>query len=165
MLKIPQKPLPLPVTPMLLVTSRHKPVGFPYIQGLSEHLQRVFKKHNVSIYHRPWNTLRQTLVHPKDRVEIEHKCDVVYQITWPDCNSVYIGETSRSFGQRFKEHCKTEGSNLSAVGEHCARTKHKLDLKSCKILDSDEGYHSRKIREALHIRQVKPSLNRDGVVM
>ena len=42
-------------------------VGIPYIQGLSEQFQRIFKKHGVSTYHKPTNKLREIVVKSKDR--------------------------------------------------------------------------------------------------
>ena len=37
----------------------------PYIKGSSELLQRAFKSHNVTIVHKPLNSLRSQLVHDK----------------------------------------------------------------------------------------------------
>ena len=54
------------------------------------------------------------------------------------------------------------GNNLTAVREHCASLNHNINLESCKILDSTEGYHSHKGKEALFIHEVQPVLNRDG---
>ena len=95
-------------------------------------------------------------------MEINNKCDVIYKIPCCDCESTYVGETGRSFGQRFKEHSKIHGNNLTAVGEHCAAFNHHIDIESCKILDSGDNYYSRKVKEALYIQEEKPVLNRDG---
>ena len=157
MFKIPQKPLPLPTVGKAHTghMTSHRPVGMPYVKSLSEQLQRVFRKHNIQLYHQPWNTLRQKLVHPKDQLDIEKKCDVIYHMECPDCNLTYVGETCRSFGQRFKEHSKIKGNYLTAIGEHCAKTKHKMSIESCKILDSADQFHSRKVKEALFIKRVE----------
>ncbi len=36
----------------------------PYTKGLTE-LQKIFKPYGVATYHKPSNTLRQVLMHPK----------------------------------------------------------------------------------------------------
>ena len=41
-------------------------IGIPYIAGLSEKLQHIFKVHRVNMYHKPSNKLRDMLVHNKD---------------------------------------------------------------------------------------------------
>ena len=73
-------------------------VPLPYIQGVSEQLTQVFRKQGVGTYHKPVNTIRQQLVHPKDPTPMEKKCGVVYKIQCGDCEEAYIGETARPFG-------------------------------------------------------------------
>ena len=80
MFNIPQKPLPLPTTTTEgadTTAAYRRSIGIPYCRGLSEHLQRIFKSHNIQVYHQPWNTLHSMLVHPKDPVEMTKKCGVV----------------------------------------------------------------------------------------
>ena len=79
-------------------------VPLPYVRGLSEKLTRVFLKHGVRTYHKPFNTLRAQLVNPKDVTPKEQKCGIIYHIKCDNCNNTYIGETARSFGTRFSEH-------------------------------------------------------------
>ena len=44
-------------------------VVIPYMQGVSERLQRVFKKvPNIQTAMKPTNTLKSVLVHPKDKI-------------------------------------------------------------------------------------------------
>ena len=46
-------------------------VCIPYISGLSEQLQRVFRSHSVPSYHKPCNILSSLLVSPKEKQEVE----------------------------------------------------------------------------------------------
>jgi hypothetical protein len=65
-------------------------IPIPYVQGVSKHIKRVFDKHGVRVYHKPVNTIRQQLVHPKDPTPIENKCGVVYKIKCDNCEHNYI---------------------------------------------------------------------------
>ena len=67
-------------------TASKHPVCIPYISGLSEQLQRVFKSHGVSSYHKPFNTLRSLLVSPKDMSKKEEQCGVVYSVNCSECD-------------------------------------------------------------------------------
>jgi len=84
-----------------------RPVVLPYVEGASERLSLVIKKHWVPVSVRPVWTLRSLLVHPKDKQEKEEVTDCVYKIPCSNCEMTYIGETGRKFGSRLKEH-KTE---------------------------------------------------------
>ena len=70
-------------------------VTIPYVKGTSEAISRIFKKHGVDTAMRPVNTLRESLVHPKDKVESSEAGGVVYEIPCLNCESKYIGETGR----------------------------------------------------------------------
>ena len=67
-------------------------IGLPYIHGTSEKLARISRAHDVGVYHRPINTIRSLLVHPKDKTPDLQKCGVVYQITCPQCQHLYVGK-------------------------------------------------------------------------
>ena len=85
-------------------SSRQHDISLPYISKLSEQVARIFKSYNIPVYHKPINTLRSLLVHPKDRTAKAAKCGVVYDIQCPECDQHYIGETARTLGTRMKEH-------------------------------------------------------------
>ena len=138
--------------------SRPPLIGLPYIKGISEPLERTFRKYGLAIYHKPMNTLRQQLVHPKDPTPKENKSGVIYQIRCQTCNRLYIGETARSLKTRIEEHKKTTSS---AVKEHQTNTGHIIDWDNVKIIGKEEHWMKRKIKEAIAIRKDKPSLNRD----
>ena len=101
------------------------------------------------------------MVHPKDRTAKAAKCDVVYDIQCPECDQHYIGETARTLGTRIKGHLSCH-QPLSAISEHKLNTGHQCSMKDVKILDDEENWHRRKIKEAINIYREKPTLNRDN---
>ena len=100
---------------------RRSMLGLPYVARLSEQLGRIYKSHNIHMYHKPANTLRSMIVHPKDKTPKEYQCGTIYNITCDiDSSHTYIGETKRTLRQRFKEH--TNLDKPTGVGDHCHRT-------------------------------------------
>ena len=89
-------------------------VVIPYVQGVSESIERSFRKHKVAVSVKPHRTLRSMLVHPKDKTKETEKCEVVYEIGCLNCEDVYIGETGRKIGIRLKEHMKVVESSSSS---------------------------------------------------
>ncbi|XP_072048738.1 uncharacterized protein [Amphiura filiformis] len=104
-----------PSKPVVKDQSQTKSRGFvclPYKQGLSEKTKRIFKKHGYQANFKPHKTLRNHLVHPKDKRDVKTTADCVYEIPCLGCPKSYIGETSRLFGTRMKEH-KSESDAAS----------------------------------------------------
>ena len=79
-------------------------VVLPYVQGLSETISRIMKNYNVNTAVKPHNTIKRSLVRPKDKVEPQKMCEGVYSIMCKNCNVTYIGETKRTLGICIKEH-------------------------------------------------------------
>ena len=134
-------------------------IGLPYIRGLSEELQRIFKDHGVSTFHKPVNTLRSLLVRPKDPTKTEDQCGVVYNVLCSSCDDSYVGETARKMGKRLEEHKKSDKE--SALLEHINTSGHNISLDDVSILAREPRFGARKIKEALEIYKRRPSLNRD----
>jgi len=68
-------------------------VVIPYVEGLSEAVSRVYKRHGISTIMRPHTTIRNLLVYPKDKVNTEDTAECAYRIPCKNCQKVYIGET------------------------------------------------------------------------
>ena len=81
-------------------------VTIPYVKGVSEALKRTFRRHGVATSMKPHNTLKQLLVHPKDKWSAQDSAGVVYSIHCRDFPVVYIGEAGRRYGVREKEYMK-----------------------------------------------------------
>ncbi len=96
------------------------------------------------------NKLREILVKPKDKTPMEQQSGVVYQLKCDNCDKMYIGETSRRLGTRYKEHTAGRHSR-TVVGEHLDGTGHNCSLKEAKILDKEDQVSRRRIMEAIRI--------------
>ena len=100
-------------------------------------------------------------MHPKDKVSSDQKKDLVYhwECKADGCNSSYIGETSRALGERVKEHSK---STTLAIMKHCKDFHHPLpSIDDFNIIDKEPSQITREAKEAIHIRWLDPSLNRN----
>ena len=84
----------------------------PYIEGLSERLSRTLKKHGFSTAMKPHKTLRNMLVHPKDKRNPMQTAEAIYEIPCKNCPKTYIGETGHLFKTRLSEH-RTETEKVS----------------------------------------------------
>ncbi len=142
-------------------TSNKGSVTLPYIKGTSEALRRIFNKRGVTVHMKPRNTLRQLLVAPKDKLDKKEQSGVVYRIPCKDCDASYVGESERALGTRLDEHRRKSGVNSVVVG-HTTQTNHDIDWPKVKILDREDRWYERGVREAAHIRLERPSLNRDA---
>ncbi|XP_072025169.1 uncharacterized protein [Amphiura filiformis] len=97
-------------------------VVLPYKEGLSQRARRIFNKHGIQTSFKPHQTLRNILVHPKDKRDSLQTAECVYEIPCRNCEKTYIGETSRVLGTRLKEH-KTEAEKASTKAYTRAQRK------------------------------------------
>ena len=142
---------------------KRQPIVIPYVKDVSEQLRRIFKQYDIPAFFKPVNTIRQQLVRPKDPISKEKVCGPIYHIPCSKCDATYIGETERSLRTRFMEHRRPSSIN-SEVSRHIHTDKpeHQVDIKTVKILGTEPRWFERGVKEAIHIRVNKPSLNRDG---
>lgn len=97
----------------------------------------------------------------KDILADIHKSRVVYQFTCVGCNSKYIGLTTRNLGTRISEHLNVEKCT-TAVAQHLKSSpdcKQVCNRSNFKIIDRGSNETILRIKEALHILDVKPNLN------
>ena len=114
----------------------------------------------MGVYHRTINTIRSLLVHPKDKTQDLQKCGIVYKITSPQCQHLYVGETGRTLATRLKDHTG-HNSQPTAVGDHYREHCHVINKNNVEVLAREEGWFKRKVREAIEIKTIQPTINRD----
>ena len=112
-------------------TTRPISVGLPYMSGLSDYLSRVLRAQDICTYHTPYNALRSTLAHPKDRTPTEKKTGVVYDMRrlrralhWRDCENSW-----EATGWHQKQ-------TTSAIREHQSQANHEIDWESTFLIKS-----------------------------
>ncbi len=135
----------------------------PYIRGVAEQLRGVFKNYDVPAYFKPSNTLKQLLVWHKDNILKEWVVGPVYDIPCDTCEASYIGETERSLKSRFMEH-RRPSTTTSEVSHHIHLDEpdHPVDIERVKMLAVEPRWFEWGVREAIYIRNERPSLNKDG---
>ena len=131
----------------------------PYYKGLSESLKRTCNKNVVQVYFKGGNSIRSLQMVPKDKDPMLIKSGVIYRYK---CDRVegdeeYIAESSRTFGERFKEHQKAP----SPIFDHYNTIGHKIRLENFGIVGREDQNLMRTIKEALYIRVNNPSLKRN----
>ena len=100
--------------------------------------------------------LKTVLPSLKTPVDKMLRSGIVYKLRCPRCAACYVGKTSRHFRSRFREYVNNQGPMKS----HLTKCKATLTEDSVEILHSTsrgEGYLM--TLEALHIRELKPSIN------
>ena len=105
------------------------------------------------------STLRQLLVRPKDQDSKEKKSGVIYSYQCGEtaCHEEYIGETSRTLGERYIEHWKQP----SPFHVHIQQAAHNSTPGNFSILGREDQGLTRTIKGAIYIRINNPTLNRN----
>ena len=75
-----------------------------YARGLHESLKNVCRKHGVQVHFKGGNTIKSLLMATKDKGPITKKGGIIYRYKCDklECDDEYIGESSRTFGERFR---------------------------------------------------------------
>ena len=114
-------------------------------------------RYRVEVYFRGGSTIRDLLVHPKDRDTILKKSGVIYRYRCKrvDCEEEYIGESDRTFRERYREHMREP----SPIMDYQNTTGHEVSLDNFSIVGREDKSIARNIKEAIFIRVNDPSLN------
>ena len=92
--------------------SRRYNTTIPYVSKLSEKIRRIYREYQLPVSFKPYNTLRQKLVHPKDKTPKDKQNNIVYGFRCQDngCEETYIGETKQTLGKRMYQHRRASTS-------------------------------------------------------
>jgi hypothetical protein len=130
----------------------------PYINGLSQPLQTLFKKQNITVCHKACNLLSNCFSKLKSKTPKNKKSNVIYQIPCNDCSGLYIGQTSQYLENRLKGH-KYDKKNTTALTKHELSKKHTFDYNNTKILKTENNQKKREFYEMIEIHKNKSAIN------
>ena len=102
-------------------------------------------------------TIKNLLVSPKDKDPMVNQNGAMYWYQCWDlgCDDEYIGETSRTFSERYKEHLKPP----TAIHHHSNQTDHTTNQNDFQIIGREGHNLARNIKESIYIRVNNPTLN------
>ena len=105
---------------------------------------------------KPSHTLRQRLVHPKDKTPRHKQSTVIYAIQCQEeCN-----ETKQPIYKRMAQHRRATSSGQdSAVHLHLKKVDTFFEDAQVRVLEEDCWFEGG-VREAIHVKLKKTSLNR-----
>ena len=133
-------------------------IVIPYTQGLCESIKKNCGRYDIQTHFKGHRTIKNLLVFPKDKDPMVNQSGAIYWYQCGDlgCDDEYIGETSRIFGERYKENLKPP----SAI-HHCSnQTGHPTNQSNFQIIGRGEGHNlARNIKESIYIRVNNPTLN------
>ena len=96
---------------------------------------------------------------PKDQDPKDNRSGIIYsyQSNHLNCDEEYIGETSRTLGERRKEHLKQP----SPIHGHIQQTGHNITEDSFSIIGREYWGQARTIKESIFIGVNNPTLNQN----
>ena len=112
------------------------------------YMKNVCNKHGVQVYYKGGNTIKSLLMAPKDKDHITKKSGIIYRFKCNrvDCDDGYIGESSRTFGERFREHLKAP----SPIYEYYNITGHNTTIENFIIVGKEDQNLTRTIKEVIY---------------
>ena len=124
-------------------------IVIPQTQGLGESSKKICSKYGIQTLFNGNRTIKELLVKPKDKDPMEKKSGAIYLYQHGElmCDEEYIGETSRTLGERYKEHLKEP----SPIHVHNTQTGQSFIPENFNIIERQDHSLARTIKESIYI--------------
>ena len=101
---------------------------------------------------------------PRIKFQGKNPSNVVYALQCnEECSDLYIGETKQPLHKCMSQHRRaTTSGQDSAVHLHLKEKGHSFDDHKVRILAREDRWFERGVKEAIHVKLERPSLNRGG---
>lgn len=140
----------------------------PYIQGLSQQIRKILKTDRIDVVFYNTYTLGQLYTNTKSIIPTGMQSGLIYRLQC-DCGASYVGQTKQYLKERVKQHQYSINrikknlplaGNQTGVTQHIgANPEHTIDWGGVRILDREQNYHRRLVKEAIHIYKTVDSIN------
>ena len=112
--------------------TQHRICGHPSYKRHSRSFKNICSKYGIQEYFKGNTTIKQILMKPKDQDPKDKKSGVIYSFQCGDiaCSEEYIEETSRTLGERCREHLK----HPSPIHAHIQQTGHTKQATTSTLL-------------------------------
>ena len=126
-------------------------IVIPYTQGLCESI-KICGRYGIQTHFKGTNTIRNLLVSLKDIDPIVCKSGAIYWFQCGDlsCDDEYIGETPRTYGERYKEHLK----DPSPIHQHSNDTGHPTSHNNFQLIGREGHSLARNIKKSRKNRNI-----------
>ena len=124
-------------------------IVIPYTQGLCKNITKICEGYGTQTHFKGSSTIKNLLVSPKDKDPMVSKSEAInwFQCGNLTCDDEYMGETSRTFGERLKEHL----NDPSPILHHSINTGHPTSQNNFQIIGR-EGHGLAGNKESIFIR-------------
>ena len=128
----------------------------PFTQGLGASIKKTCRKYGIQTHFKGNKTIKNILVKPKGKDPLYRKCGAIYwyQCGEHTCDEEYIGETFKTFGERYKEHLKVS----SPIYGQRNQSGHTTNPVNFTIIGREDHGLARTIKESIYIRVNNPTL-------
>ena len=132
-------------------------IVIPYTQGLCECIKKISGRYGIQTHFKGGTTIKNLMVSPKDKDPMVNQSSAIYwyQCSNLGCDEEYIGETSRTFGERYKGHLK----GPSPIHHHSSQKGHPTNHNNFQIIGREGHNLARNIKESIFNRVNNPTLN------
>ena len=139
----------------------------PYIGDMSKFAQSKIKELSTMYcktidINLSFNTCKVgSFLSTKSKSPANLQSSVVYHYNCTSCGASYVGQTTRHCSERIKEHLTSD--KKSHIYKHLNNNnncKQASNESSFKIIDKANSEYTLKIKEAIHIHWLKPTLNK-----
>ena len=109
----------------------------PYSHGLYVNYKDICGRYSVQVHFKGGNTLKNLLMFPKDSKAITKQINIIcwFKHHRTECDDECIGESARTFEERYKEHLKS----ASPIFKHQNITGHTTSVENIKKIWGREG--------------------------